>query len=182
MTERELIEKCKQKDPLAQQALYDKYCRRFKGVCLRYANYELEADDMLQDSFIKIFEKISTYNYSGSFEGWMRRIVVNTALDHIKRNKKYASDIDFEQVDFYRRVHSLIVEKMEAKELLKIIATIPQGYRTVFNLYAIEGYSHKEIAEMLGITESTSKSQYSRAKQYIQEILKKKNIIQAKAV
>ncbi|GIV41490.1 MAG: DNA-directed RNA polymerase sigma-70 factor [Vicingaceae bacterium] len=178
MTEQELIERCIKQDRVAQKYLFDKYARRFKAICMRYAKFEIEADDMVQDAFIKIFEKIQTFGFNGSFEGWMRRIVVNTAIDHVKRNKKHSSDIDYEQVDFHHKYFPVTANKLDANTILKLINCIPDGYRTVFNLYAIEGYSHKEIAEMLGITESTSKSQYSRAKLYIQKLLKKNNMLE----
>lgn len=176
MTDEQLVEGCVKKQALAQKALYDKYSRRMLGVCLRYASCTDEAQDILQDGFIKVFDKIGSFNAKGSLEGWIRRIMVNTALDNIRKNKKHMNQTDVDDVKYQLKADNFVVESLEAKALLKIIQTLPTGFRTVFNLYAIEGYSHKEIAVMLDVSEGTSKSQYSRARAYIQRILEKENI------
>jgi RNA polymerase sigma-70 factor (ECF subfamily) len=147
------------------------------GVCLRYTNNYEEAQDVLQDGFIKVFNKLSKFVNKGSLEGWVRRIMVNTALDHYRKNKKFQKDIEIDAVSFKLEKQEYIVESINAQDLLKIIQTIPEGYRVVFNLFAIEGYSHKEIAEQLGVTESTSKSQFSRAKKMLRKILIERNIV-----
>lgn len=176
MTDEQLVEGCVKKQALAQKALYDKYSRRMLGVCLRYASSTDEAQDILQDGFIKVFDKIEAFNAKGSLEGWIRRIMVNTALDNFRKNKKHMNQTDVDDIKYQLKADNFVVESLEAKALLKIIQTLPTGFRTVFNLYAIEGYSHKEIGVMLDVSEGTSKSQYSRARAYIQKILEKENI------
>ncbi|MBV6460778.1 MAG: ECF RNA polymerase sigma-E factor [Flavobacteriales bacterium] len=176
MTDEQLVEGCVIKKALAQKALYDKYSRRMLGVCLRYASSTDEAQDILQDGFIKVFDKIEAFNAKGSLEGWIRRIMVNTALDNFRKNKKHMNQTDVDDIKYQLKADNFVVESLEAKALLKIIQTLPTGFRTVFNLYAIEGYSHKEIGVMLDVSEGTSKSQYSRARAYIQKILEKENI------
>ena len=146
------------------------------GVCLRYTGNYDEAKDVLQDGFIKLFEKLGTFNGTGSFEGWMRRIFVNTALDAYRKNKQERQLLDIDDVVYFLSVKELVTDKMAAEDLMKILQKIPVGYRTVFNMFAIEGYSHKEIGELLGITESTSKSQYSRARDFLKNILEKQGI------
>lgn len=176
MSDEALIQSCKQGNPLAQKQLYEKYSRKMMGVCLRYAGNRDEAQDILQDGFIKLFEKLETFSGTGSFEGWMRRIFVNTALDHLRRNKQERNLLDIDDVGFFLSVKELVTDEIAAEDLMKILQSIPIGYRTVFNLFAIEGYSHKEIGDMLGITESTSKSQYSRARDFLKNILEKQGM------
>lgn len=174
----QLVKKCLEKDPLAQKQLFDFFSRKMMGVCLRYSQNEEEAQDVLQMGFIKVFEKLHMYSSDGSLEGWIRKVIVNTALDNIRKNKKFNDNVDLEKVDFQLENYSESgLDALSAKDLLKIIQNMPPGFRTVFNLYAIEGYSHKEIAEQLGVTVSTSKSQYSRAKVYLQKIIKEENIL-----
>ena len=141
------------------------------GVCLRYMMNMEEAQDVLQDGFVKVFEKLGAYSGTGSFEGWVRRIFVNTALDAIRKNKnlKYQTQID--DVAFALKSNEYIFESLVAEDLMKVLQQLPLGYKTVFNLYAIEGYSHKEIAEKMNVTVSTSKSQFSRAKAMLRELI-----------
>lgn len=160
---RELVIKCQQCDRAAQQSLYQRYAPELLAVCFRYSKSRDEAEDILQDGFVKIFQKIGNYEFQGSFEGWMRRIVVNTAIDHIRRNKKRQMETDIEDArEVY--VSEDALGQLELEYLYEIIQDLPPGYQLVFNLYAIEGYSHKEIGERMGITESTSRSQYTRAR------------------
>ena len=174
----QLVKKCLEKDPLAQKQLFDSFSRKMMGVCLRYSQSQEEAQDVLQMGFIKVFEKLHMYSSEGSLEGWIRKVIVNTALDNIRKNKKFNDNIELDKVDFQLDNKSETgLEALSAKDLLKIIQEMPPGFRTVFNLYAIEGYSHKEIAEQLGITVSTSKSQYSRARVYLQKIIIEENIL-----
>lgn len=176
MLEDELIKQCIAGNPLSQKQLYEKYSRKMMGVCMRYAeNYE-EAQDVLQDGFIKLFEKLDSYSGSGSFEGWMRRLFVNTALDAYRKNKQERQTLDIDDVGYFLSEKELVTDKIAAEDLLKILQKIPTGYRAVFNMYAIEGYSHKEIGEMLGISESTSKSQYSRAREFLRNIIETQNL------
>lgn len=178
MTDEELIKKCTCGDLLAQKAFYEKFAGKMFGVCLRYMNGNDEAQDVLQDGFVKVFDNLIKYQKKGSLEGWVRRIIVNTALDQIRRNKKFTDNVDVDSVGYLLNDTSFIIEELEARDLLKIINNLPVGYRVVFNLFAIEGYSHKEIADKLGITESTSKSQYSRARKILRAVLLKNEYIE----
>ncbi len=184
MNDEEVVKGCVAKDRQAQKILYDKYCRKMMGVCLRYASSREEAQDMLQEGLIKVYEKISTFAFQGSLEGWIKRIVINTSLDHLRRMKNWQHPVDIETQQEALQYSSTIVESFTAADLMKIIQRLPAGYRTVFNLFAIEGYNHKEIADMLGITESTSKSQFSRAKAQLQQLVtdhqKNENIYRGK--
>lgn len=178
MTEENLIKKCASGNSLAQKTFYEKFAGKMMGVCLRYAQDYEEAQDVMQDAFIKIFNNLPDYKKKGSLEGWVRRIVVNTALDSYRKNKKHIGNVDVDTVDYMLDDNAYIIESLNADDLLVIINKLPAGYKVVFNLFAIEGYSHKEIAERLNITESTSKSQYSRAKKTLREILLKEHIIE----
>lgn len=176
MTNEQLIKKCLDGNARAQKLLYEQFGPKLMGVCFRYATSGEEAQDLLQDGFIKIFEKLDKYSGIGSFEGWMRRIIVNTALDNIRKNKKFLLHTDIDDADYKIPSNDFIEERLAAQDLLKILQSIPLGYKTIFNLYAIEGYSHKEIAEQLNITTSTSKSQYSRAKALLRDKITKLNL------
>jgi RNA polymerase sigma-70 factor (ECF subfamily) len=178
MTDEELIKKCTCGDLLAQKTFYEKFAGKMFGVCLRYMNGDDEAQDVLQDGFIKVFDNLDRYQKKGSLEGWVRRIIVNTALDQIRKNKKFVDNVDADSVSYMLEDKVYIVEELEAEDLLKIINRLPVGYRVVFNLFAIEGYSHKEIAEKLDITESTSKSQYSRARKILRTVLLKNEYVE----
>lgn len=171
MTDEQIVEGCIKKNAIAQKHLYEKFVRKMMGVCLRYADSTEEAEDVVQNGFISVFENISSFRGTGPLEGWIRRIMVNTALTNIRKNKKLKQNIELESVEFMLPSTSQSSESFEAQDLLKIIQTLPTGFKTVFNLYAIEGYSHKEIAEMLNISEGTSKSQYSRAKAHLQKLI-----------
>lgn len=179
--ERELIERLKNQEFKAQKILYKKYSSKFLGICMRFAKNKQEAEDILQDSFIKIYKKIGQFNYEGSFEGWMKRIIINTAISNYRKYHKVCN-IEIDEFILREEQASFAFDIDECEftreEILKAIQSLSPGYRIVFNLYAIEGYSHKEIAEMLNIDISTSKSQYSRAKkilQYrLQQIINKK--------
>jgi RNA polymerase sigma-70 factor (ECF subfamily) len=161
MTDEQLVQKCNLQDPAAQRELYEKFSRKMFGVCLRYGNSKESAEDLLQEGFVKVFTKLSSFKNEGSLEGWIRRVIVNTALDHLRQQKISWSNSEIQE-------DALVTEQdfgsVDQKELLKLIQKLPDGYRTVFNLYAIEGFNHQEIAKELGINENTSKSQYSRAR------------------
>ncbi len=174
MTDEELVKGCLEKDPSVQKRLFEQFNRKMMGVCLRYAGRSEEAEDMLQNGFIRVFEKIETFKGSGSLEGWIRKIMVNESLTYLRKNKAMQMNVDIDSVTYKVPSSSHVGETMNEKDLLKIIQQMPAGFRTVFNMYAIEGYSHKEIAEELGISEGTSKSQYSRAKTHLQNILQPK--------
>jgi RNA polymerase sigma factor (sigma-70 family) len=179
MSDRQIIELCAKHDRKAQQVLYDRYSRLLLGVCLRYASDKAEAEDILQDSFLKIFFNIKEYSGSGSFIGWLRKVAVNTAITHYHKNLKYRYHVEIEEyISVETGVSSFEEDFFTSDELFNVLNELPPGYRMVFNLYAVEGYKHKEIAEMLGIDTNTSKSQYSRAKAAIRdklEILRKLN-------
>lgn len=178
MTDEQLVKECVSGNTIAQKKFYDLFARKMMGVCMRYTNDYDEAQDVLQDGFIKIFNKLPKFESKGSLEGWIRRIMVNTALDNYRKNKKHQGNVDVESVSFMLEKNDFTIETINAEDLLKIIHTIPEGYRVVFNLFAIEGYSHKEIAVQLGVTESTSKSQYSRAKKLLRKLLIDNNIVE----
>jgi RNA polymerase sigma-70 factor (ECF subfamily) len=143
-------------------------------VCLRYFKQRSQAEDALQDALIKVFVKLSEFKNEGVLEGWVRRIVVNTCLDHIRKNLKFQSDVSMGDVEYKIEQQEFTVENLMANDLIKLIQTMPEGYKVVFNLFAIEGYSHQEIAATLGISESTSKSQYLRARAYLKARIEKR--------
>lgn len=171
MTDEEIVKGCINKNPIAQKNLYEKFSRKMMGVCLRYSENQEEAEDVLQNGFITVFQNIETFKSLGSFEGWIRKIMVNTALTNIRKNKKFKQNIELDSVTYMLPSTNHVAEGFAANDLLKLIKTLPPGFRTVFNLYAVEGYSHKEIGEMLNISEGTSKSQYSRAKAHLQKMI-----------
>lgn len=165
-----MINACKKQNAKAQRMLYDKYSSLMLGLCRRYIKGELEAEDVMIKGFMKVFSKIESFEGKGSFEGWMKRIMINEALGYIRKNKAMYLETDIEAADKepdFNKLSSL----METRDLLKMIDELPSGYRTIFNLYAIEGYSHKEIGNLLGINENTSKSQLSRARMHLQKKL-----------
>ena len=162
-----LIAGCKRSEMWARKNLYERYASTMMGVCVRYTGDRETARDILQEGFIKIFIKIDTYLGTGSFEGWMRRIFVTTALEYLQKDQ--SSRIFDEYDEKIEDGGTSALEKLSADELIACIAGLPHGFRTIFNLYAIEGYSHSEIAEILKIKESTSRSQFSRAKQLLQK-------------
>ncbi len=167
MDELTLVNNCIKGDPKAQRTLFERYAPKMLGVCLRYADSQEQAEDVLQDAFIKVFTKLDHYSGDGSLEGWIRRIMVNTSLDQIRKNAKFMTNVSVDDVEYKLDFDGQILSSLMEKDLLQLINDMPVGYRTVFNMFAIEGYSHKEIAEELSITENTSKSQYSRAKAYL---------------
>jgi len=171
MSNEEMLEGCKAQKEHAQKILFERYAGLMTGVCMRYADRYEEAQDMMQDGFIKVFKKINSFTGKGSLEGWIRRIMVNTALDHLRKTKKERFHVDVNEVEYKLQDGQQIISSLQADDLLKLIQALPVGYRTVFNMYAIEGYTHKEIAEELGVSENTSKSQYSRARSLLQKKL-----------
>ena len=162
-----LVNECAKGNSKAQRALFDKFAPKMLAVCQRYLRNNQEAEDVLQDGFVKVFQKIVDFKMEGSLEGWIRRIVVNTALDTIRRNKKLLDDVQVEEVQYKVSFTDHQFDGMDLAQLMKLINEMPDGYRVVFNMFAIEGYSHKEIADTLGVTENTSKSQYSRARAFL---------------
>jgi len=165
----DLIKKCLKGNLRAQSELYRKYSSVMFAVCLRFACNRMEAEDMLQNGFIKVFSNLEQYKMKGSFEGWMRRIMVTTAINHIRKNHKIIHDTEIELLESKVLASENIYDQLSASEIMALIMEMPYGYKMVFSLYVIEGYSHQEIAEMLEINEGTSKSQLSRAKSYLRE-------------
>ncbi len=168
VTDRELIEGCIREERACQEELFRRYAGKLLSICRRYARHEMEAEDLLQDALIRIFDHLDKFEYKGSLEGWMRRITVNTALKNCNRSgfRKESIGIDAGQDQV---VDPEAVSHLSEEELLHLIRELPEGYRLVFNLYAIEGYSHKEIAEMLDIKEGTSRSQLVKARKMLQD-------------
>lgn len=170
MDEKKLIQACIDEKRSAQKELYERYSPKMYFVCMRYARHNMEAQDILQDGFIKIFDHLDQYNFKGSFEGWIRKIIVNTALNHCRKasyKKENIGIADFQDVV----ISSKAISKLSEKELLNSIRQLPEGYRLVFNLYVIEGYSHKEIGKKLNISESTSRSQLAKSRKFMQKLL-----------
>jgi RNA polymerase sigma factor (sigma-70 family) len=163
-----LVEGCKKGDRYAQEQLYKKLSSKMYGVCLRYARDNFEAEDILQNGFIKVFSKIKEYHGGGSFEGWVRKIMVNTAIEHYRKNKYIACSIDITE-NVNASSAAVYQDGLEAKDLMKLIASLPASYRIVFNMFAIEGYAHSEIAAELGISEVLSRTQLSRARGILKE-------------
>src|SRR5579859_5895823 len=166
--ETELIEGCRRHHREAQQTLYRMYSGKMYALCCRYVKDRMEAEDVLVTSFTKIFERIGQFKNEGSFEGWIRRVVVNESLTYLRKNKNMYLEIDIEAAEYEPDYHKL-ENQLEADDLMKMIETLPVGYRTVFNMYAIDGFTHQEIADHLGINENTSKSQLSRARALLQK-------------
>jgi RNA polymerase sigma-70 factor (ECF subfamily) len=174
MDEKQLIKGCIDGDRIAQKALYDKYSRRMMAVCLRYVKDTEDARDLLQEGFIKIFVNIRKFSGEGSFDGWVRRIFVNCALERLRQYDVLKNTDDITDIEFADTPDESTVSNLTADEIRIYISALPDGFRTVFNLFAVEGYSHKEIGEMLHISESTSRSQYMRARKMLQKMIMKK--------
>jgi len=166
LTLEKLIKRCKQNDIKAQEELYRLYAGKMFGLCLKYSDSYAQAEDNLQDGFLTIFNKIGQYKHQGSFEGWMKRIMINTTLQKYRKEKLYSisNEDQIEETTVEYEESSLPLDV-----LLNIIQQLPQRYREVFNLYVLDGYSHKEIAEILQISEGTSKSNLSRARSLLKE-------------
>ena len=177
MTEEMLLRGCLNNDAAAQQELYFRYSPKMLSVCYRYAKAREDAEDMLQEGFIKVFRQIDKYENRGSLEGWILRIIVHTCINHLKKNKKFNDHVDLAYAGNVVLREDNIPAIIQAKQIVECIRSLPIGYRTVLNLYAIEGYSHKEIASLLDIEESTSRSQYTRAKNMLEDILVRRNIL-----
>ena len=177
MTEEAILQGCLKNHAAAQRELYQRYSPKMLAVCFRFAHNREDAEDMLQDGFIKVFLQIHTFQGKGAFEGWIRRIMVHTCINHLKKNKRFNENVDLIQASSAQVREESIPSIVQAKQIVDCIRLLPIGYRTVLNLYAIEGYSHKEISEMLDIEESTSRSQYTRARQMLEDILIRRNLI-----
>ena len=176
LSEKELINQCAKGERAAQQMLYDCYCRKLMVVCLRYAKCTPEAEDILQEGFIKVFNSIKSFRLESSLNTWMTRIMINTALNHQRQKLYMLPMVDVEEAGL-QEDENISLADLHLSELITMVQSLPDGCRIVFNLFAIEGYGHKEIGEMLGVSEGTSKSQYNRAKNLLKAKLEnvKKN-------
>lgn len=157
--------------------LYNNYYRSLLGICMRYAKTKDEAEDILQMGMIRIFKNINSYSGSGSFEGWMKRIIVNIAVDNFRKNNKHYYHQNIDEINGYSVITEELPKNIEIKEILGTIQQLPDGYRMVFNMYAIEGFSHKEIASKLGISENTSKTQLLKARKSLMKKLQALNYV-----
>lgn len=167
-----LIESCIQGDRAAQKVLYDHLAPRMFPLCIRYVGDRILAEDILQDGFITLFTHLDSYKGDGSFEGWARKIFVTTALMSLRKKDALKMSEDLETIQGMKTETVSQIQSIGYKDLMKIVMTLPPGFRTVFNMYAIEGFSHKEIAQMLGISETTSRTQLSRARIWLQNKIK----------
>ena len=177
MTEEAMIQGCLRNEAAAQQELYHKYSPKMLTVCYRYAKSREDAEDMLQEGFIKVFMQIRQFQHKGALEGWIRKIMVHTCINSLKKNRKFTESVDLIHASAVQIREEIIPSIIQAKQVVECIRMLPLGYRTVLNLFAIEGYSHREIGDMLDIEESTSRSQYTRAKSMLEEILVQKKIM-----
>ncbi|MEM9820005.1 MAG: sigma-70 family RNA polymerase sigma factor [Bacteroidota bacterium] len=170
VTEQDLITACKQKDRKAQKLLYDRYSPKMFGVCKRYVKNREDAEDVLLNGFFRVLTHIDTFQGNGSFEGWIRRIVVNQALMFLRKKHNFKMTVEINNIEIKSQIS--VEDELAEQDIKKILDKLPTGYRTIFNLYVIEGYKHREIAEILGISINTSKSQLILAKKRMRSLLK----------
>ena len=168
ITDTDLIKGCIAGDPRSQELLYERFAPKMYAVCLRYAGNNDDAQDLLQEGFIKVFRNLEKFRNEGSFEGWLRRVFVNTSIEHYRRKVHLNSISEKEEVGIEDASVS-VLDQLAERDIVQLVQELSPGYRAVFNLYVIEGYSHKEIGEILGISEGTSKSQLARAKSILQK-------------
>ena len=166
-----MIEGCRVGDQAARRELYERYGSKMLGVCMRYVRDRETACDLLHDGFITLYTKIGDYRGEGAFEGWMRRIFVNISLGYLRRHRLHMGTEDISEARSLSAAELTALERLSGEELNEMLGQLAEGYRVILNLYAVEGYSHREIAEMLGISENTSRSQYARARGRLQELL-----------
>lgn len=162
--------------PEAQRQLYEHFAQQMLGVCFRYTKSIADAEDILQEGFVKVFKHLHQYNGEGELGAWVRKVMVNTALNYLKKNKRYQNDLVFDDLVLHPISTDDAQVNLQIKELAELIRQLPTGFQTIFNLHAVEGYSHVEIAAMLGITDGTSRSQYARARALLIEWIKKRSI------
>ncbi len=177
MTEEQMLAGSKLNHAVAQELLYNKFSPKMLGVCYRFAKNRQDAEDMLQEGFMKVFAQLHQFRNEGNLGGWIRQVIVHTCINNLKKNKKFAETIDIIHAENIHTTADYIPSIIQAKQVVECIRMLPLGYRTVLNLFAIEGYSHKEIAILLEIEEGTSRSQYARAKKMLEELLIKRDIL-----
>ncbi len=175
MDYKNLVRNCLKGNAEAQKYLYNHFAASMFGVCYRYTKSVTDAEDVLQEGFIKVFNNLHRYRHEGELQAWMRRIMVNTALTYLKQNKHYSSELSYEEINLHPVSSENPVITLQAKELADLIRQLPTGCQTIFNLHAVEGYTHVEIGEMLGIHEGTSRSQYARARSIMVGWIEKRN-------
>ncbi|WP_025764086.1 RNA polymerase sigma factor [Dyadobacter tibetensis] len=173
--EKELVRGCKQRDRLAQKQLYEVFGGKLFAISLRYTKNRTDAEDVLQEAFIKIYEHIGSFRNDAPLEYWLRSVLVNTALNHLRKQKPWKEFTDLDGHENGLADGNVTLGNFQHEQLLEMVRELPTGCQTIFNLYAIEGYQHNEIAEKLGISEGTSKSQYARARGLLQQKLNKEN-------
>ena len=173
MDTQKLVKDCIREIPAAQRQLYDHFAESMLGVCYRYTKSMDDAEDVLQDGFVKVFKNLGQYKYEGELGAWIRRIMVTTALNFLKKNSRYNYDFSFDNENLHPVADDNPEIKMTGKELADLLRQLPIGYQTIFNLHAVEGFSHVEIGKMLGINEGTSRSQYARARALLISWIKK---------
>ncbi len=178
MDEHQLVKSCLKGKPTAQKELYDRFAEQMLGVCYRYTKSLADAEDVLQDGFVKVFRHLHTWKMEGPLGAWIRRIMVTTALNFLKKHSRYRTDLSFDTNDALHPVVENDAEiKMTARELADLIRQLPTGYQTIFNLHAVEGFTHVEIGSLLGISDGTSRSQYARARSLLISWVEKKSMI-----
>lgn len=171
-----LVKDCLKKKPAAQRQLYEHFAAGMLAVCYRYTKSVADAEDVLQEGFVKVFLNLHQYRFEGELGGWIRRIMVTTAINYLKRNARYQGELSYKD----EHMHVVSTEsdpevKMEARELADLVRQLPTGYQTIFNLHAVEGYTHVEIGKMLGVQEGTSRSQYARARALLIQWINQRN-------
>lgn len=175
MDYKELVKNCLKGSQEAQKKLYEHFSPSMLGICYRYTKSLADAEDVLQQTFIKVFTNLSRYREEGELGAWIRRILINTTLNYLKQNKRYSSDLQYDEIKLHPVSDENPQVALQAKELADLIRQLPTGCQTIFNLHAVEGYTHVEIGEMLGIHEGTSRSQYARARSLMIAWLEKKD-------
>jgi RNA polymerase sigma-70 factor (ECF subfamily) len=175
MDDCQLVKDCIRGKPAAQRQLYDLFAGPMLGICYRYTKSMADAEDVLQEGFIKVFKNIHQYKFEGELGGWIRRIMVNTAINYLKKNSRYQTELLFADEQLHAVTNDDPEVRMGAKELSELIRQLPTGYQTIFNLHVVEGYTHVEIGELLGIHEGTSRSQYARARGLLISWIENKN-------
>jgi len=169
ITQEDIIQDCIKGKRQAQKMIYDKYYRKMLGICQRYSSSKAEAEDIMLMGFMNIFSRIKSFTGSGSFESWMKKVMVNSAIDNFRKQKKYKDHLNIEDHTDEISLSTTDFHKIDKEDILKMLWNLPAGYRIVFNLFAIEGYKHEEIAEMLNISVNTSKTQLFKARKMLQE-------------
>ncbi len=180
MDTQKLVKECIREIPAAQRQLYEYFAESMLGICYRYTKSMDDAEDVLQDGFVKVFRNLHQYKYEGELGGWIRRIMVTTALNFLKKNARYNHEFAFDNENLHPVINDNPEIKLTGKEIADLVRQLPVGYQTIFNLHAVEGYSHVEIGKMLGINEGTSRSQYARARALLITWIKKNEEINFK--